>query len=330
VQIAGSLNTITLNSKKQMLYFNTLEEKEQFYISGNLRIDKFSDFLETIQKLSKTDTTDTLFRGQCEAKYMLYSSLQRLWDDKLLKNHYESYRQLINNLIQNCRDWNSGIITKYLKNTGGEENELSYLSIMQHYGVPTPLLDFTYDINKSLYFATENVDFSPPNQDIDNYISVYYIFKRNFVIVTSNFFINAVLLYAKENNIIKQKDLDLTMQFDMILIDNTDQAYRIQNNLNILNQNGAFILNSSPTDPLEMHYLNWVKLMKIIIEKRGDNIKPPEEIGGCLNINKKLTKDIKEYLKENGIDKSSMYPDLNQLRIDCIDKEWQNFKKIGK
>lgn len=309
-----------------MQYFRSLEEKKQFYITGNLRIDNYSDLTQTLQKLHKIDTTDTLFRGQCEAKYMLYSSLQRLWSDKLLHNHYRSFQELIKNLIQNCKSWNSGLISKYFRIAGWDENDLSFLSIMQHYGVPTPLLDFTYDFNKSLFFATENVDFSPPNSEIDNYISVYYIFKSNFVLLTSDFFINEVLSYAKKNNIIKKKDLDLTMQFDMILIDNTDEAYQIQNNLNIMNQSGAFIFNSSPTDPLELHYTNWLKIIKKIIEKRGDDVTPPREIGGCININKKLTKDIKEYLKEKGIDKSSMYPDLNQLKIDCIAREWNNFR----
>jgi hypothetical protein len=311
-----------------MQYFNTLEEKERFYISGNLRIEKFSDLVKTLQKLETIDTTNTIFRGQCEAKYMLYSSLQRLWSEKKLQNHYESYKELIKNLIKNCKTWNSGLISKYFKNSGWTENDLSFLSIMQHYGVPTPLLDFTYDLNKSLFFATENVDFSPPNKEIDNYISIYYLFKQNFVLISSDFFIEKVLSYASQNNIIKKKDLDLTMQFDMILIDNTDQAYQIQNNLNILNQNGAFIFNSSPTDPLEIHYLNWLKIIKRIIEKRGDNITPPKEIGGCININKKLTNEIKEYLNKKGIDKSSMYPDLNQLKVDCIAREWHNIRTI--
>lgn len=305
-----------------MQYYTTLEDKKQFYITGNFAVDKFSNLTEALEKVNKINNKDAIFRGQSEAKYMLYSSLQRLWIDKKLKNHYKSYKELIDSLIHNCKIWNNGLILKYLNYFGSEENEMSILSIMQHYGVPTPMLDFTYDIYKSLFFAIESIDFSPPNSEIDNYFSVYYIFKKNSVLSISELILKSVISYAKTNNIIKSKDLDTTMQFDMTLIDNMDEAYRIQNNLNILNQDGAFIFNSSPSVPLEIHYYNYVQLFNKILEKKGETVKTPREIGGCININKKLANHIKEFLKDKGIDKDSMYPNLNQLRTDCLRVEW--------
>lgn len=306
-----------------MRYFNSIEEKGRFYISGASRIDDFDKLVNVIEDINRDNNDKALFRGQPEAKFMLYSSLQRLWIEKQLENHYESYRQLIDNLINTCKNWNFGLITKYLRNAGWEENEMSILSMMQHYGVPTPLLDFTYDINKSLFFATENIDFSPPNSDIDRYFSIYYIFRKNSVLFMSEIMVDQILTYGNEKNIIEKNDLDTTMKFHMTLIDNTDEAYRIQNNLNILNQEGAFIFNSSPVDPLEVHHFKWVKLFNHILEKKGQGGKTRDEIGGCLNINKKLTKQIKDFLKQLGIDKYSMFPDLNQMRTDCLNMEWE-------
>lgn len=133
-----------------MRFYRALQEKSQYFTGKNLKVDSFSDLLGHLSRLDE-DRKEVLFRGQSEARYMLYSSLQRLWVDRKLDKHYSSYKELSDNLISNSRQWNSGLISRYLNNAGWEETEMSVLSIMQHYGVPTPLLDFTYDVNKSLF-----------------------------------------------------------------------------------------------------------------------------------------------------------------------------------
>lgn len=313
-----------------MNYFSSIEEKGQYYISGDSRIDDFDKLIDNIENIEQENGSNALFRGQPEARLMLYSSLQRLWIDKRLENHYESYRQLIDNLIKTCKEWNFGLISKYLRNAGWEENELSILSIMQHYGVPTPLLDFTYDINKSLFFATLNIDLSPPATEIDEYFSIYYIYKKNSLLSFSRMMVNELLDSGRKKKIINEKDLNSTMQYDLALIDNTDQAYRIQNNLNILNQEGAFVFNSSPVDPLEVHYLKWMNIYNQIMEKKEDQLLPSGKLACCLNINKGLTSKIREFLARKGIDRYSMFPDLNQMRTDCLNTEWKSITEKNK
>ena len=119
-------------------------------------------------------------------------------------------------------------------------------------------------------------------------------------------------------------DLDKAMEAGITLIDNDNKAYRIQNNLNILNQEGAFIFNSSPKDPLEKNYFRHVSRLK-----RTSGTDLPGEIGGCLNINKKLAGEIRGFLQEKGIDKYSMFPDLNQLSRDCLYLEWQKIDNLS-
>lgn len=304
-----------------MRFYKTLFEKKKFFFKRNLTIDTFEELLGVLDEFEDNGTPEVLFRGQPEAKYMLYSSLQRLWIGRKLEKHYKSYRELVDNLIANSKEWNSGLVSRYLKNAGWHETEMSVLSIMQHYGVPTPLLDFTYDINKSLFFATQNIDFSPPVSEIEKYFSIYYIHKDNSVLSMSDMAIKEALSFAKDKDLIPAKELDATMQFSMALIDNADEAYRIQNNLNILNQEGAFIFNSSPTDPLEVHYYRYARHLKMALSKVHENYSA--EIGGCININKKLTAEIRDFLKGKGIDKYSMFPDLNDMSRDCLNLEWE-------
>lgn len=304
-----------------MRLYKTLFEKEKFFFKRNLTINTFDELLGVLDEFEANGRAHVLFRGQPESKYMLYSSLQRLWIGRKLEKHYKSYRELLDNLIANSKAWNSGLVSRYLKNAGWHETEMSILSIMQHYGVPTPLLDFTYDINKSLFFATQNIDFSPPVSEIEKYFSIYYIHKDNPVLSMSDMAIKEALSSAKDKDLIPAKELDATMQFSMALIDNADEAYRIQNNLNILNQEGAFIFNSSPTDPLEVHYYRYARHLKRALSKVQENY--TAEIGGCININKKLAAEIRDFLKGKGIDKYSMFPDLNDMSRDCLNLEWE-------
>ena len=297
-----------------MRFYRALQEKSQYFIKRNLKVDNIRDLLDLLKEISNSEKQDILFRGQPEAKYMLYSSLQRYWVERKLQKHYGSYRELIDNLIENSRKWNSGLILRYLKNSGWDETCMSVLSIMQHYGVPTPLLDFTYDVHKSLFFAISNIDLSPPVSEIENYFSIYYIYKDNLVFGLGEEQISGT----------QESDLDIAMKSGILLIDNTNEAYRIQNNLNILNQEGAFIFNSSPLDPLEKHYFRHVSRMKRI---SGQDL--PQEIGGCININKKLSGDLREFLQKKGIDRYSMFPDLNQLSGDCLNMEWQKINRDG-
>lgn len=59
------------------------------------------------------------------------------------------------------------------------------------------------------------------------------------------------------------------------------------NNLNILNQEGAFIFNSSPEEPLEIHHYKYAMQLNRISAERKQRFKTQPEIGGCININKK-------------------------------------------
>lgn len=200
-----------------MQFYSTFKEKSDYFLSGGKTIETLQALVVLIEKLNDSNSDNQLlFRGQPEAKYKLYSSLQRLWLEKKLHNHYGKYSELIDNLISNCKDWNGGLINKYLKYLKSDENKMSYLSIMQHYGLPTPLLDFTLDINKSLFFAIENIDDSPPNTEIENYFSIYYVFKRNTILYTSDIFINKTIEYAKKNDLIKSKNLETLFQFEIV------------------------------------------------------------------------------------------------------------------
>lgn len=92
-----------------------------------------------------------VFRGQSDSRWKLTSSLERVlgkqWSAEKARK-FESYSLDI-------------FRSKYHIYSGNEHmprSKLSWLSVMQHYGVPTRLIDFTTSPFIALYFALEDYD----------------------------------------------------------------------------------------------------------------------------------------------------------------------------
>lgn len=104
-----------------------------------------------------------VFRGQANAKWGLQSSLERL-----LGNSWTSER------ARQFEDYAmSSFKSKYHIYCGGEhkpKSKLSWLSVIQHYGGPTRLIDFTTSPYIALYFALET--YNPRTGDD---FSVFYL-----------------------------------------------------------------------------------------------------------------------------------------------------------
>ncbi|EGR0059086.1 TPA: FRG domain-containing protein [Vibrio vulnificus] len=99
-----------------------------------------------------------LFRGQSNYEWSLQSSLSRCFDEteqihqvrdveETISNHYEHEQVMLDKFRCHAH--------LYLKNLPHEDDTLSWLCLMQHYGAPTRLLDFTFSPYVALYFALE-------------------------------------------------------------------------------------------------------------------------------------------------------------------------------
>lgn len=80
-----------------------------------------------------------------------------------------SYLEYVNDLVKKA----SGLpllakVFKYYK-LHYTQTDFPTLSILQHYGAPTPLIDFTYNLDVALYFATEFCKPSNSSNPLDHY-----------------------------------------------------------------------------------------------------------------------------------------------------------------
>lgn len=326
--------------------YQTLLQKEIFFEQVTIETEEeFDKIFEDFK-----DKKETLFRGLNEAKYRLYSSLQRDW--VLNKMHEKfSYQDFLKALVQNAREQLNGTLSNYLDTTNFDSgNDLAILALLQHHGCPTPLLDWTYSFKNALFFATENIQPSDSRWEIEYYFCVYYLeeehFNQNTIkeIVSEGFekyddelrerffkilsarglnvetikeilpkeMIDEMARYYQSDSIIKyMTKIERLLSLNLLYFSDNDPryslAFMLNNNMNIINQQGVFTWNSSPSRPLE-----FIANEEYQKENDDNNYK----FSKCININKKLSGYVREKLSEFGISSEFIYPNPYKIAKD--------------
>ena len=308
--------------------YSNLSQKEPFFETKN--INTYKEFDNIYEELKENTL---LYRGIHEAKYKIYTSAQREWITNEYSKNGMTYTQFIQSIISNIRK--NTILSKYYKSLNINENDLLYISLLQHYGAPSPLLDFTYNINIALYFALDGMKIASSDNEIDNYFSLYIINRNK----CGNELVDIVsLLYqGLENGRAMLEDfkthnpkinLDYSLlkdvdkytkwikqdgtndglhKMDCGFLDNPLKSGTISmyetneilywSNINLIAQQGCFIFYTKEDLPVEKYF-------------GGDNKFLPKL--KCINIHKSLSEYIKnKYLKS--LSTLDVFPNVNLM-----------------
>ncbi len=149
--------------------YKSFTEKQQFY--QYKRINKRSEFDRFYDEL-KSNQANLIFRGLNEAKYKNYTSGQRVWKTNTLYHHL-NYIDFLHKILYNIRG--NKILYEYYISLDVAPNDLLYWAFLQHYGAPTPMLDFTHDLDTGLFFAFDKMQLNSTRSHIGDYVSLYYI-----------------------------------------------------------------------------------------------------------------------------------------------------------
>lgn len=135
----------------------------------NVRIENWEEFYKIAHWfLSQKEETDNwVFRGQKDATWELKTTLERQGDEatkKFVKTRSDYVNTLCNHLRISSKANEERMLSRF-KDYWVQEGHKDYygklpmLAIMQHYGLPTRLLDFSRSLFVAVYFAFEETSF---------------------------------------------------------------------------------------------------------------------------------------------------------------------------
>ncbi len=331
-------------------------EYESFLQKSNLfdqsQIDTESDFDKVYDELK--DVTHMLFRGQREARWRLYSTLQRYWVCHKLYEKETDYLTFLQEIIKSGQAKYQKTIENILEEQHIDTiNDIAVLGFLQHHETPTPLLDWTYSFQNALYFGTTNVEPNQGAKEIDNYLSVYYIQEKNFgqggmrTILDDSLkkvgddlkiaFMKKIADDDKEFQEMK-KHFEARSFFDTNRVKGSGLIKHMTRIENLINIPLTYFSDSESDSHLifSLTNSNNIKNQKGVFTWNADPTKPLEMLGneqyniskaendpddyrfsGCYNINKELVPYIVDKLESDGINKEFIYPDsdLNTWHI---------------
>jgi hypothetical protein len=90
-----------------------------------------------------------IYRGEANADWWLKPTIERFQESLLAPRRPYSIADLENQLLYDFRS----SAHQFLANLPSETEKLEWLAVLQHYGTPTRLLDWTYSPTVAAYFA---------------------------------------------------------------------------------------------------------------------------------------------------------------------------------
>jgi hypothetical protein len=300
----------------KLTYYKTLEAKAPNFNQSaviHYRIDhayQLNDWYNQTNEIIKyQEPFANFFRGMDNAKYKLYNSAQRFW----ICNNLEEiealsvpvqYIEMVQNMVNKAKQVKLLQQVFQYYNLADDQQDFPLLSILQHYNAPTPLLDWSYNLDVALYFALSSMKKNETENDIEDYISIYrinkndhsYFMKNNLNYISANIFPSVTGLsnyLTPDDSVVYISDFEIQDQSDDRKIKPLTTYY----NLNIIAQRGLFVFNPSKDVPLE----NYPSLPP----RNGSQCKIY-----CYNIHKDLAEFIRLLIGKNKIDTDFLFPEL--------------------
>ena len=261
---------------------------------------------DALQKLASVQKEGIYFRGQAESTWKIYSSMQREWIEKELHHRFGSYQNFAEALLNYAYANYQPILKNYCKLI----TDISIFSTLQHYGAPTPFIDWPSDYLVALYFASLGNDFCHRkiSDEIESFFSIYWVEKGRGAETPENDLTdinrtledaNAQLEQIREDwGSVPGSDLKSATQYKtwgnlpiILMRHGEDKLMHIENRRSNL-QSGLFIYSSDPLNSLDKRFSSTAKSLAELPET-DDLILPKIH---CLDIHKSVLPQLKAYL----------------------------------
>lgn len=275
--------------------YKTLSEKNSIFES--LQISEVTSLHDQLLRLMNAGF---YFRGQANASWKLYSSAQREWITKQLGTQFSSVTDFVKQHIVFQLKQAASLYAKACK----DPNDISALSVMQHYGAPTPFLDFTSKPDVAIFFATDSAQNAASNE-LDHFVSIYAWQPGNGPATGAN---NDMTNWE---TIVDQYDGDAACfsiatfeRLTAIYIKEDSKRYMSIANIRLDLQNGLFLFigrGQNLLEPCEV-FFDGVSAFDVVTN-RTTILLPKMK---CFDIHKSLLPELRRYLDTKGVTKSSL------------------------
>ncbi len=260
-------------------------------------INSIADFIVKLKQIRKDKRYELFFRGHNDSKYKLEPSIYR--NKKLISNEDVLFKEFI---LRTPADFLN------------ENTALEKLVKMQHYGLPTRLLDITTNPLVALYFACKDkmdvfgevIVFRIKKEDVKYYDSDTISIIANIAKRPSSFSINKDKKEVEEEIQYLLHEIREEKPYfqDLVKIDDINKTIAVkvkQNNSRIIKQSGAFFIfgiNGNKEKPAKIRE-DWILTENSKREKY--NFKIP-------NYRKEI---IIDELNRLGVNESTLFPELD-------------------
>lgn len=342
--ILGSHLQPPYHTENHIAEYGSFVQKSLFFDQIQITTEEQVD--ELIEKYKNSE--NYLFRGQSEAKWRLYSTLQRwwIWDDmeKSSENYLDFLKSIISSGVENFKPEIKKILDEIDIDT---LNDVSVLGFLQHHGCPTPLLDWTYDFKTSLFFGIDGITTDKSPREIDNYLSVYFIKEEHFdngsmrklldeslQTVGEKLKLGLIAKIAKDEKQREEMERHFKERsfFDKDRIQGSGLINHMTNIEHMSNIPISYFSDKDKDSGIAFSITNSenIKKQNGVFTWNSDFAKPLEAVGNeqyseaksesepddyrfceCYNISKELVPYIIEKLNESNINKESIYPDVD-------------------
>lgn len=343
----------------QVPVFSSLDDKSKIFTTETFETkDQVGKFLEGVCQ----DTT-SYWRGTESATHKLYTTLQRFWiknDMPVEPNAVHDYIEKINSA---ALEWQGGAFRNYIEHSSGEKypSIFSMLAVLRHHGTPAPYTDWSRNPLVGLYFMSQG-DTCESVKPIENYCSLYQVsndhmwFSRNVKSFSLRDEEYQALQHVSRSDPqqleqmaihlkIGEELLDDRMAVERAFAQNTLMRYSqilsgavfriedqptdpykwgINNNLNIINQEGLFVYNGHPTISLEESTTEMLNSFakqpdsitsQVSIGDRGQKAVQTNKEVKCYNFHRRLCPYILKKISEGPkpITQAYLFPNLYDM-----------------